>query len=133
MPVFELTSTASHQNRLSHINALHINEFYWPKDEFVFWKTQFFWFGYFGILFFKKNAFCFIPMKIGQIFFGIKDGSKFWWLPWFPIISAPSVGNLNKKDLEIDLKCANYNFGTLLRGLTIDSIVQNFFFFFQRH
>ena len=34
------------------------------------------------------------------------------------IISAPSVGNLNKKDLEIDLKCANYNFGTLLRGLT---------------
>ena len=27
--------------------------------------------------------FCFIPMKISQSFLGSKDGSKFWWLPWF--------------------------------------------------
>ena len=28
--------------------------------------------------------FCFIPMKISQIFLGSKDGPKFWWLFWFP-------------------------------------------------
>ena len=33
--------------------------------------------------FFQKNFFCFIPMKISQSYLGIKDGLKFWWLPWF--------------------------------------------------
>ena len=27
--------------------------------------------------------FCFLPMKISQSYLDIKDGSKFWWLPWF--------------------------------------------------
>ena len=35
--------------------------------------------------FFKKNKFfCFIPMKTSQSLLVSKDGSKFWWLPWFP-------------------------------------------------
>ena len=28
--------------------------------------------------------FCFISMKISQRFLDIKNGSNFWWLPWFP-------------------------------------------------
>ena len=53
-------------------------------ENWRFWKTQFFWVGHFGF-FFKKFFFCFLPMKIGQSFLGIKDGSKFWWLPWSKI------------------------------------------------
>ena len=48
------------------------------------WKTQFFWVGHFGFVFSKKNLFCFIPMKISQSVLSSKDGSKFWWLSWFP-------------------------------------------------
>jgi len=55
--------TASQPNRFSHINVLHINQSYWPKDQ---------------------------SMKFGQILLGIKDGSKFWWLPWFPAKNQPS-------------------------------------------
>ena len=47
------------------------------------WKPQFFWVGHFGIFF------CFIPMKISQSFLCSKDGSKFWWLPWFPAQKNP--------------------------------------------
>ena len=41
-----------------------------------------------------KNAFwifCFIPMKISQSFLCSKDGSKFYWLPWFPANSLLCV------------------------------------------
>ena len=31
----------------------------------------------------KKKKICFIPMKISQSVMSSKDGSKFWWLPWF--------------------------------------------------
>ena len=34
----------------------------------------------------KKFFFCFILIKISQIFLGSKDGSKFLWLSWFPAI-----------------------------------------------
>ena len=35
--------------------------------------------------FFSKDIlFCFILMKISQIYLAIKGGSKFWWLLWFP-------------------------------------------------
>ena len=42
-----------------------------------FWTTQFFWVGHF-------DFFCFISMKISRRFLDIKNGLKFWWLPWFP-------------------------------------------------
>ena len=47
------------------------------------WKIQFFWVLPFWF-FFQFFFYCFIPMKISQRFLGSKDGSKFWWLPWFP-------------------------------------------------
>ena len=31
----------------------------------------------------KQKRFCFIPMKTSQNLLVSKDGSKFWWLPWF--------------------------------------------------
>ena len=34
--------------------------------------------------FFQKNLFLLHPMKSSQSFLGSKDGSKFWWLTWFP-------------------------------------------------
>ena len=55
------------------------------------WKTQFFWVGHFEFIFSHKFFFCFIPIKISRIFLGSKDGSKFWWLPWFPAISLLCV------------------------------------------
>ena len=90
-----LHRTVSQPYRLSHINALRINQSYWPKDQSTkfsqivfenwrFWKTHFFLSLQFWICFSKKIIFCLIPMKIGQSFLGIKDGAKFWWLPWFP-------------------------------------------------
>ena len=92
---WSIRRTASRPFRLRHIIALYINQLYWPKDQSMkfsqkffenwrFWKTQFFWVGRFGFFFQKKNCYCFIPMKIGQSFLGIKNGLKFWWLPWFP-------------------------------------------------
>ena len=33
--------------------------------------------------------FCFISMKIHQRFLDIKDGTKFWWLPWLPAKNHP--------------------------------------------
>ena len=38
-----------------------------------------FFFGFFFGFFFLLN-----PMKSSQRFLDSKDGSKFWWLPWFP-------------------------------------------------
>ena len=35
-------------------------------------------------LFWTLKKICFISMKICQRFFDVKDGTKFWWLPWFP-------------------------------------------------
>ena len=32
----------------------------------------------------KKKFFLLNPMKNSQRFLDSKDGSKFWWLPWFP-------------------------------------------------
>ena len=53
-----LPRTASQQYGVSHINAIHINQSYWPKNQSMkfsqiffenwrFWKTQFFWVSYF--------------------------------------------------------------------------------------
>ena len=63
-----LCRTASRPYRLSHTNALRINEFYSPKDRCMkfsqknienwrFWKMTFFWVGHFEFHFFKKNFF----------------------------------------------------------------------------
>ena len=51
----------------------------WQKniENRPFGKMRFFWIGHFG--FFLLN-----PMKCSQRFLDSKDGSKFWWLPWFP-------------------------------------------------
>ena len=81
---------------LTHINALPINQFYKPKDQFVkfsrnffenwrFRKTQFFWVGHFEFFFQKKiKKICFIPMKISPNLYGRMDWSKFWCFSWFP-------------------------------------------------
>ena len=42
-----------------------------------------------AILDFFFLNFCLIPMKISQSFLCIKDGSKFWWIPWFPAKNHP--------------------------------------------
>ena len=39
---------------------------------------------FFELTIMEKKIFCFIPMKISQSFLCSQDGSKFWWLPWFP-------------------------------------------------
>ena len=75
--------------QLSHIDALSINLFYWPKDQSHsilpkilrisgFRKNVFFLIGHFGF-FYLLN-----PMKSRQMFLGSKNGSKFWLLSWFP-------------------------------------------------
>ena len=57
---------------------------YWELAEL---ENEVFWVCHFDFFFFFKKEFffCFLPMKIGQSFLGIKDGSKFWWLPWSKI------------------------------------------------
>ena len=60
-------------------------KFWWELLSFCrCWKTQFFWVGHFDFFFIKKFFFCLIPMKTRQSLLVSKDGSKFWWLPWFP-------------------------------------------------
>ena len=50
-----------------------------------FFLSRPFWF-FFSIFFnfFQFLFFCFIPNKINPNLYGIIDGSKFWWFPWFP-------------------------------------------------
>ena len=49
-------------------------------ENWRFWKTQLF-----SVIHFSNNFFfCFIPMKISPNLYGRKEGSKFWWFPWFP-------------------------------------------------
>ena len=84
-----LRRTVSQPYRLSHINALRIDQSYWPKDQSSKFAQTFFenW-RFWKLSFFESvilDFFCFIPMKIGQRVLGIKDGSKFWLLPWFPV------------------------------------------------
>ena len=43
------------------------------------------------LIFFSKIFLCFIRMKTTESFLGSKDGSKFWWLPWFPANSLLCV------------------------------------------
>ena len=81
--------------RLSHIDALRINQSYYPKDQSVkfwqkllsfwrCWKTQFFFESAILIVFFqKKKYFCFIPMKIGHKLCVRMDGTQFLILWWF--------------------------------------------------
>ena len=47
------------------------------------WKTQLFWVGHF-------DFFCFIPIQINHKM-GTKDGTKFWWLFWFPSKTLGSI------------------------------------------
>ena len=109
-----LCRTVSQPYKLGHINALCINQgsihkifakFFWELaileiSVFLsrpFWKkksTQFF--------------FCFIPMKISQSFLGSKDGSKFWWLPWFPAKNHPPQFFLSRMYIH----CALSKIGT---------------------
>ena len=79
-PFLSLCRTASWPYRLSHINALHINQFYWPKNQSMkfsqknienwrSWKTQFFWVGdffFFSKYFFPNTYFFFAssPWKL---------------------------------------------------------------------
>ena len=58
-------------------------------------NSLFFWVGHFEILFATKKM-CFIPMKISQNFLGSKDGSKFWWLSWFPAQNNTCINICNK-------------------------------------
>ena len=47
-------------------------------------KSAFFKSAILNSIFFQKNFFfCLIPMKTRQSLLVSKDGSKFWWLPWF--------------------------------------------------
>ena len=40
---------------------------------------------YWELMVLRKGSFFLLnPMKSSQRFLGSKDGSKFWWLPWFP-------------------------------------------------
>ena len=77
MPFASINPTKRRTNPWNfHKNILRIGDFE---------KLSFFWVGHFGFFFQKKKKkICFIPMKISQTYFAIKDGSKFWWLPWFP-------------------------------------------------
>ena len=77
--------------RLCHINALHINLFYSPKDQSLKFSQKILRIGgvenlsFFEsailIFFFKKN---FIRIQISHNLCDTKDETKFWWLPWFP-------------------------------------------------
>ena len=98
-----LCQTASWPYRLSWINGLRINQFYWPKDQPVkfsqksfenwrfwkmailkngdfekwrFWKMAILKNWPFLIFFFKKKFFCFILMKISPNLYGRLKGSK---------------------------------------------------------
>ena len=92
---YTLCWTAWWPYRLNQIIALHISLFYWPKDQSrsnsqnilridSFEKRNFF---ESAILdFFSKKVFFLLnPIKSSQRFSANKDGSKFWWLSWFPV------------------------------------------------
>ena len=77
--------------QLSHIDAVSIKLSYWPKDQFrekilridgfeklIFFESAILEF------FFKNKCFLLNPRKSSQRFLGSKEGSKFWWLTWFP-------------------------------------------------
>jgi hypothetical protein len=134
--ILRLCRTASWPYRLSHINALHINQSYQPKGQSMkfsqilfenwrFWKIQFFWVSHFDFFFSKKNQFffCFIPMKISQRFLDIMDVTKFWRLPWFPAKNNTpqtllgGVYDVQIKSLEINsLKLKKCRYNKLFRG-----------------
>ena len=47
-------------------------------------------------IFFHENRpfwifFCFIPIQISHNLCVSKDGTKFWWLPWFPAKSSEII------------------------------------------
>jgi hypothetical protein len=82
-----LRRTVSQPYRLSHINALCINQSYQPKDQSMkfsqksfenwrFWKTQFFGVGHFEIFFSKKKNFF-----TSSLWKSVKDtwGSRIGW------------------------------------------------------
>ena len=48
---------------------------------------------FFSIFF---HFFCFISMKTSQSLLVSKDGSKFWWLPWFPVVFYPGQTFLSR-------------------------------------
>ena len=88
LPVFELTSdnlstiwVEPHQYPLHQSILLTqgpIHKIFTKKiGELEILKNSVFWSLPFWIFFSKIFFFCFIPMKIGQSFLGIKDGSNF--------------------------------------------------------
>ena len=82
---FEPHQCPSHQSILLIQGPIHeiFTKKYWELSEL---KNDLFLSRPFWIFFFKtkKKKFCFIPMKISQSYFTSKNGSKCWWLLWFP-------------------------------------------------
>ena len=94
-PFLSVCRTASLPYRLSHIkgifasinppnsrtNSENLKNIYGELAELKnsLFLSRPFWI-FFWIFF---VFFCFIPMKISQSVMSSKDGSKFWWLPWF--------------------------------------------------
>ena len=89
--------TASQPYRLSHINALYIDQCYLSKDQSMkfsrknvenwqFWKCHFFSVGHSE---FSKIFFCFIPMKISRKLCVRMEGTQFLWLLWFTAKNDP--------------------------------------------
>ena len=83
-----LCRTASRPYRLSHINALHINQYYYSKDQSMkflhkifenwrFWKSQFFWVSNFNFFFAS------FPWKSVQIYMVEWMGRNFDVFPGF--------------------------------------------------
>ena len=82
-----LHRTAWQPYRLSHIDALRINQSYYSKVQSVKvwwkllsfwqrWKTQFFWVSHFDFFSKKDFFFCFIPMKISHKLCVSMDGTQ---------------------------------------------------------
>ena len=86
--------------RLSQIHAFRINLSYKPKDQSLtfwwknienwrFWKSQFFWVGYFDI-FFQKIFFCFISIKTRHKLRERMDGTQLLLLSFFSSQQQPT-------------------------------------------
>ena len=129
--------------RLCEIDALSINWSYLPTQGLKYWelaelKNWVFWVSHFGF-FFSKFFFCFVPMKISQIFLGSKEVFTFdrsllfrpnWRIPdslRFPVFKA---------DLLVSNMCQPWLNQSLTSGIIIQYILTFFtllnFYLFQK-
>ena len=111
MPFASINSTNPRTNPLIfHKTILRIGDF----KNITFFESA---------IFFQKVEKCssfFISIKISQMFLDIKNGPKFWWLPWFPPKNHSSQKPVRTKAilmLNVDKKILDLGLLMVLIGL----------------